>query len=284
MQVSQDEVNDFLSQWSGNISGDFMYRIVGALLVLFIGFWLIRYVARYIARYLQKSNVDTTVALFLENLIRYSLYAVLLVTALSVLGVPLSSVVAVLGASALAIGLALQDSLKNIASGVLIVLLKPYEVGEFVEINDRTGIVVEVSLYHTQIRTPDNKLLYVPNSNVMSDHIINYSDLEIIRVDMVFGIGYEDDIRKAKAILQEIVDRDERILTEPAPVIAVGELGDSSVNLVVQPFAKRDEALQVRYDTTEQVKLRFDEAGISIPFPQRDVHLIAPAAPVNGNN
>lgn len=284
MGVSQDEINDFLAQWSDNIQGNLFLRIAGIAVLLLISHWLIQFITRRADRLMVRADMDTTLHLFLIRLLRYSLYALLIIILLSILGVPMTSVIALLGAAALAVGLALQDSLKNIASGVLIISLKPYTVGEFVEIDERTGTVIEVGLFHTRIRTPDNKLMYVPNANVMEENIINYSDLEIIRVDMVFGIGYEDDIRKAKAVLQEILRSDARILEEPVAVIAVSELADSSVNFVVQPYTERVDAMDVRYYVTEQVKLRFDEESISIPFPQRDVHLVNAEPSENGQS
>ena len=283
MGASQDEINDFLSQWTSNTQVNLVWRILGALFILLIAHWLIQFSSRRFESLLVRANVDDTLHLFLSRLFRYSLYALLIVTLLSILGVPMASIIAVLGAAALAIGLALQDSLKNIASSILIIILKPYIVGDFVEINDRTGRVREVGLFHSRIRTPDNKMLYIPNGEVMSGNIINYSRLEILRIDMVFGIGYEDDIRKTKQILEEILESDERILKEPEPMIAVKELGDNSVNFAVQPYAKLDDSMAVRYYVTEQVKLRFDEAGISIPFPQRDIHIINTASSENGN-
>lgn len=283
MGASQDEINDFLSQWANNTQGNLMWRILGALLLLLIANWLIRFVSRRFDKLLDRANIDNTLHLFLSRLFRYSLYALLFITILSILGVPTASIITVLGASVLAIGLALQDSLKNIASSILIILLKPYVVGDFVEINDRTGRVQEVGLYHSLIRTPDNKVLYIPNSDVMSENIINYSRLEIIRVDMIFGIGYEDDLQKAKQIFEEILAGDERVLEDPMPNVAVHDLGDNSVNFVVQPFAHLDDAIALRYHVTEQVKLRFDEAGISIPFPQRDIHIINTTTSENGN-
>jgi small conductance mechanosensitive channel len=261
-----------------------VWRIFGALLLLLLAHWLIRFVSRRFDKLLDRANIDNTLHLFLSRLFRYSLYALLFITVLSILGVPMSSIIAVLGASVLAIGLALQDSLKNIASSILIIILKPYVVGDFVEINDRTGRVLEVGLYHSLIRTPDNKVLLIPNSDVMSENIINYSRLEIIRVDMIFGIGYGDDLQKAKQILEEILASNERVLEDPMPNVAVHDLGDNSVNFTVQPYANLDDAVNLRYDVTEQVKLRFDEAGISIPFPQRDVHIINAITSENGKD
>lgn len=282
MQDSQDQVTDFLSQWSANVNGNLFLRIIGAAVLLLIALWVVRFIAHRAEVLMARSQMEDTLSQFLSRLLRYSLYGVIIIIVLTVLGVPMTSVIAVLGAGTLAVGLALQDSLSNIASGVLIIVLKPYVVKDFVEINERTGTVLEVDLFHTKIKTPDNKLLLVPNSNIMADDIINYSRLELIRVDMVFGIGYDDDIRQAKDIVQEILNRDERVEAEPEARVAVGELADSSVNLFVQPFTRRENAVDLRYHITEQVKLRFDEAGISIPFPQRDIHLFNTVAGENG--
>jgi small conductance mechanosensitive channel len=282
MEVSTDEVSDFLTQWSNNTQGNLLFRIVGALLFLLVAYFIIRFIVNRVDKLLDKTKMDSTLHLFLVRLTRYSLYALLIIILLSILGVPMTSIIAVLGAATLAIGLALQDSLKNIASSILIIVLKPYIVGDFVEINEKTGKVMEVGLFHTQIVTPDNKMLYIPNSEVMSENLINYSSLEIIRVDMIFGIGYDDDIRKARQVLEEVMKSDDRILEDPEPVIAVKELGDNSVNFAVQPYARRDDAVAVSYYVTEEVKLRFDKAGISIPYPQRDIHLINATPAENG--
>jgi small conductance mechanosensitive channel len=282
MVMFQQEGSDFMTQWLGNVQGNLIWRIVGALALLLFAHIIIRFVVNRVDHLLERSKMDSTVHLFLVRLTSYSLYALLIVTILSILGVPMTSIIAVLGAATLAIGLALQDSLKNIASSILIIILKPYVVGDFVEINEKTGKVIEVGLYHTRLLTPDNKMLYVPNSEVMSENLTNYSSMEIIRVDMVFGIGYDDDIREARQVLEEILLSDTRILQDPEPTIAVKELGDSSVNFAVQPYAKRDDAVAVGYYVTEQVKLRFDEAGISIPYPQRDVHMINMTAAEDG--
>lgn len=284
MGDSQDEINDFLTQWSANTQDNLLIRIAAGIVLLLIAHWLIRFIARRVDLLLTKADVDATLHLFLVRLTRYSLYALLIIILLSILGVPMTSIIAVLGATALAIGLALQDSLKNIASSILIIILKPYIVGDFVEINAKTGRVREVGLYHTRIRTPDNKMLFIPNSEVMSDNLINYSLLEIIRIDMVFGIGYDDDILQAKQIFEAILDDDDRVLKDPEPTIAVRELGDNSVNFAVQPYASLENSVGIRDSVTEQVKLRFDEAGISIPFPQRDVHIINPAVSENGGS
>jgi small conductance mechanosensitive channel len=281
MGVSQDEVNNFLLQWASNTQGSLLWRILGAAALLLVGLWLVKFFSKRADNLLTRVNFDATLHIFLSGLIRYSLYALLVVIILSVLGIPMASLIAILGAAALAIGLALQDSLKNIASSILIIVLKPFVVGDFVEINSRTGRVYEIGLYHTRIRTPDSKILYIPNSEAMSENIINYSRLDITRVDMVFGIGYDDDLRHAKQILIDILKDNEDVLDDPAPIVAVRELGDNSVNFAVQPFVNLDNGITVRDAITEQVKLRFDEAGISIPYPQRDIHVISATSSSN---
>ncbi|MFN2138168.1 MAG: mechanosensitive ion channel family protein [Candidatus Promineifilaceae bacterium] len=284
MQVTPDEVNRFLSEWWTNIGGSLLWRILGVFILLLMAHALIRFISGRAEKAMARSQMDVTLSMFFSRLIRYGLYALIIVIALAMLGVPMTSVIAIASASVLAIGLALQDSLKNIASGILIIFLKPYAVGDLVEINDRLGTVLEVGIYHTRLRTPDNKVMYVPNSNVMDENIINLADLNILRVDMVFGIGYDDDMRQAKSVLRAILDADGRILDDPPARIVVGELGDNSVNILVQPFTLRENALDVRYDITERVKLRFDEEGISFPYPQRDVHLFTAETAENGHS
>jgi small conductance mechanosensitive channel len=184
--------------------------------------------------------------------------------------------VAILGAATLAIGLALQDSIANLASGVMIITLRPFKVGDYVETANEKGFVTDIRLFHTLLTTRDNKAIFLPNKDVMGNNITNYSDTPLIRLDLVYGISYSDDVLKAKRILGEIVAADDRVAKDPAPMIFVKELGDNSVNLIAWVNIDVKDELVVTYDTTEQVKLRFDREGISIPFPQRDVHLFQP--------
>jgi small conductance mechanosensitive channel len=284
MDVSEQDVNQFFSEWSQNIGDNFLPSLIVSIIILVVGYWVTRLLTRAFTRALQRSKVEETLQKFFGQLVHYSLLALVVLVALTNLGIPTASLVAVLGASVLAIGLALQDTLSNLASGVLIIFLRPYKVNDFVEIGNELGTVNEVAFFHTELRTPDNKVLLIPNSDVMDGNIINYSEMEWIRVDMTFGISYDDDLLHAKRILQEIVAADERIPKDPAPVIAVEELGDNSVNLAVRPYTKLDNFLQVRFDVTEQVKLRFDEEGLTIPFPQRDVHVIGSPLPLNGSS
>ena len=196
-----------------------------------------------------------------------------IVASLDQLGVDTTSLVAILGAAGLAIGLSLQDSLKNFAAGVMLLVFKPFKSGDFVEAGGTAGTVNKIGIFTSTMTTPDNKEIIVPNGAIYSGTITNFSAKETRRVDMVVGIGYDADLLKAKQVLQEMVEADPRILQEPAPTIAVAELADSSVNFVVRPWVQSADFWGVKFDFTEAVKLRFDKEGISIPFPQMDVHL-----------
>lgn len=248
-------------------------RILGSIAIFIVGRWAAHLVIHGLKKLLEKSKVDQTLVSFLGNVLYYLLLAVVIIAALGNVGVATTSVVAVLGAATLAIGLALQDSLGNLAAGVMIILLRPYRVGDFVEINGEDGFVSDIQIFHTTLTSRDNKTVFIPNSDVMSSNIVNYSKTEWVRLDLVYGIGYDDDLLQAKQILQEIVQAEARVATEPKPVVAVQELGDNSVNLAVRPYVKPEDMIPVSFAITEQVKLRFDAGGISIPFPQRDVHL-----------
>ncbi|MDX1416532.1 MAG: mechanosensitive ion channel [Candidatus Promineifilaceae bacterium] len=274
--------NDFFNRWSNSSISEIVISLIVAVVIFIIGRWIARLLTSAVDRALQRSNVDITLRNFLRQITYYGLLAVVFVMVLAYLGIPTTSLVAILGASTLAIGLALQDTLGNFAAGILIIFLKPYRDGDLVEIGDKVGAVREVGFFHTELRTPDNKIVLIPNSDVMDGNIINYSEMDWIRVDMTFGIGYDDDLLKAKRILQDIVAGDERVTSDPAPIIAVEELGDNSVNLAVRPYVKLEDFVDVRFDITEKVKLRFDEEGISIPFPQRDVHLVGSLPSANG--
>ncbi len=284
MDVSEQDITEFFTEWSSNVGGNFIPNLIVSIIILIVGRWLARLITKIVEKAMQRAKVDEILQKFFSQLVYYGLLAVVIIMALTNLGIPTASLVAVLGAFALAVGLALQDTLGNLASGVLIIMLRPYEDGDIVEIGDQRGTVTSVGFFHTQLRTFDNKVLLIPNSDVMDGNIINYSELDWIRVDMTFGIGYGDDLLKAKRLLQEILSADKRITDDPPAIIAVEELGDNSVNLAVRPFTKLDDMLQVRFAVTEQVKLRFDAEGISIPFPQRDVHLIGHQIPLNGSS
>ncbi len=210
---------------------------------------------------------------FLSSIINIVLMLFVIVAALNRLGVNTASLVALLGAAGLAIGLSLQDSLKNFAAGVMIILFKPFKLGDFVEAGGATGVVEKITIFSTQFKTGDNKEIIVPNGAIYGGMIVNYSTKETRRIDLVFGIGYGDDIKKAKEIIIDILNSDEGILKDPEPTVALGELADSSVNFNVRPWVKSADYWPVRADILEKIKIAFDENGISIPYPQMDVHL-----------
>lgn len=247
--------------------------IVIALAIFFIGRWVIKQLIKVLERVLRKSSVDDMLVNFIGSIANVVLLLFVIVASLNQLGVDTTSLIALLGAAGLAIGLSLQDSLKNFAAGVMLIIFKPFREGDFVEAAGVSAVVEKIQIFNSVMRTGDNREVIVPNGAIYSGVIINYSARDTRRVDMVFGIGYDDDLRKAKAVLTEIIEADERILKDPAPVIAVSELADSSVNFVVRPWVNSADYWAVLWETTEAVKLRFDEEGISIPYPQMDVHL-----------
>lgn len=207
-----------------------------------------------------------------------ALLTFIIIAALATLGVQTTSFIAVIGAAGLAIGFALQGSLSNFAAGVMIIIFRPFKVGDYVEVGGASGTVEAIHIFSTIVNTPDNKKIIIPNSRVSGDTITNYSANDIRRVDLVVGVSYGDDIRKAKQILEKILSEEQRILKDPPFTIGVMELADSSVNFAVRPWVKTSDYWAVYFDLTERVKTTFDENGISIPFPQRDIHLFQEAA------
>jgi len=251
-----------------------------ALATLAIGWIMTKVIVGIIRRAMKRGKVDGTLTGFVCNMAYMALMTLVVISFVGKLGVQTTSFVAVIGAAGLAIGFALQGSLSNFAAGVMLIVFRPFNAGDFIEAAGTSGIVEELAVFATTLRTPDNKTITVPNGSITAGNITNFSRKPTRRVDLVFGIGYGDDIAQAKRVLQEIVSADPRVLPEPAAMIAVSELGESSVNLVVRPWVNSPDYWNVLCDLTERVKLAFDEHGISIPFPQRDVHLIqsAPAA------
>jgi small conductance mechanosensitive channel len=247
--------------------------LVGAVLILVIGWIVARIVTRIMRRLLDRSRVDPTLVSFLTSLTYIGLMAFIVIGALGKLGVQTASFVAVIGAAGLAIGFALQGSLANFAAGVMLILFRPFKAGDYVEAGGVAGSIEEVQMFATVFKTPDNRRIVVPNASITSGSITNYAAHDTRRVDLVFGIGYGDDISLAKQVLQEILQAEERVLKDPEPTIAVSELADSSVNFVVRPWVMTADYWGVYFDLTERVKLAFDARGISIPFPQRDVHM-----------
>ena len=248
-------------------------NIIIAILTFIIGRIIARKLAELTRKIMVKANVDETLRGFLRNIIYYALLAAVVVMALGQAGLNITSFLAVLGAAGLAVGLALKDSLSNFAAGVMLIMLNFFKKGDYVTVAGESGTVLAIKIFNTVLNTPDNRQIIIPNSAILSSSITNVSANDTRRVDLVFGIGYEDDLLKAKTVLEKIISDDSRILADPAPVVAVSELADSSVNFVVRPWVKSSDYWNVYWDLTEKVKLTFDAEGISIPFPQTDVHL-----------
>lgn len=251
----------------------FLPQLFLALLVLIVGWWVIRRVVKAVEAGLQRGSADATLSRFLLSLLSMGLKALLLISVASMVGIATTSFVAVLGAAGLAIGLALQGSLANFAGGVLILLFRPFRVGDFIEAQGVAGTVKEILIFSTVMKTPDNKRIIVPNGPLANDNITNFSAEDRRRVDLVFGIGYDDDLKQAKAVLERLIREDERSQDDPAPLIVISELADSSVNITTRTWVQASDYWGFRFDLIERVKLAFDAEGISIPYPQQDIHL-----------
>ncbi len=247
--------------------------LIMALLIFFIGKWIANLLTKGFKKALKKAKVEKILVDFLAGIVKTVLFIFVVVAALSQLGVQTTSLVALIGAAGLAVGLALKDSLQNFASGVMLIIFRPFKTGDYVEAGGASGTVENIAIFATTMKTPDNKEIIIPNGNIYGEKIVNYSARPTRRVDMVFGIGYDDDLKKAKTILTELMDGDPRILKDPAPVVAVSELADSSVNFIVRPWVNAADYWALYWDMHERVKLKFDEEGISIPYPQMDVHM-----------
>jgi len=260
---------DYLSINAIDLAG----KIVGALVIFYGGRWLAGLAVGALRKVMQRQEIDKTLETFVCNLVRMALLVVVIIAAISALGIQTASFIAIFGAAGLAVGLALQGSLSNFAAGVLIVLFRPYKVGDWVEAAGISGAVEQVQILTTVLKTGDNKQIIVPNSQIMDSIITNYSANDTRRVDMVVGVSYDDDLDKVRKTVEELVAADDRILDAPACTIAVSELADSSVNFVVRPWVKSADYWGVMFDLTEAIKKRFDQDGISFPFPQQDVHL-----------
>jgi len=256
-----------------NLLVDWGAKLGVALAIFIVGRWNVGRLVSAIEQLMLRRANGPTLARFVCSILRWVGLLFVLITALSHLGIDTTSLVALLGAAGLAVGLSLQDSLGNFAAGVMIIVFKPFKKGDFIDAGGAMGTVDAISIFTTIMTTPDNKEIIIPNGSIIGGNITNYSARPTRRVDMVFGISYDDDLQKAKAILQEIIAADSRVLSEPAPVVTLGELADSNVNFLVRPWVNAADYWGVMWDTTEQVKLRFDAEGISIPFPQMDVHL-----------
>ncbi|EGU29203.1 small-conductance mechanosensitive channel [Vibrio ichthyoenteri ATCC 700023] len=248
-------------------------NIISAVLILFIGNIVAKMVANSVAKMLEKKKMDKAVIEFIHGIVRYTLFVIVLIAALSRIGVQTASVVAVIGAAGLAIGLALQGSLSNFAAGVLIVGFRPFKSGDYVEVGGVAGSVEAIQIFQTVLKTPDNKMVVVPNAGVIGSPITNYSRHDTRRVDLTIGVSYSSDLKLTKKVIQEALEKDERILKDHDITIGVVALADSSVNFVVRPWCKTADYWDVYFDSNQAIKEALDANGIEIPFPQMDVHL-----------
>jgi small conductance mechanosensitive channel len=262
-----------MEDYSKYLSFENFENIVYALIILVLGRIIVGILTRVIRRLMVRNKIEETLTKFVVSLTKVALLTFVVIAAIRQLGVETNSFVAIIGAAGLAVGFALQGTLANFAAGVMLIIFKPFKAGDFIEGGGSAGTVDAVQIFNTILKSPDNRKIIIPNSKLTGDNIINYSAMEQRRIDLVFGIGYDDDIKKAKATLEKILSEDERVLKDPAPTVAVLELGDSSINFVVRPWVKTSDYWAVYFDVTEKVKLTFDNEGISIPFPQRDIHL-----------
>ena len=248
-------------------------KIITALLTLIIGLWIIGILTRSIGKGMDKRNVDPSLKPFIKSLINAVLKVMLIISVIGMVGIQATSFVAVLGAAGLAVGLALQGTLQNFAGGVIILLLKPFKVGDFVTVSGESGTVNSIQIFNTFLKTPDNKVIIVPNGQAANSITTNFSAEETRRVDFTFGVGYGDSTQKTRETLIDLINADDRILKDPEPFVAVSELGDSSVNFVVRVWVKGSDYWGVFFDMNESVYNKFNEVGLNIPYPQMDVHV-----------
>lgn len=261
------------------VAAEWGLKVLGAVVIVIVGRWLALAVRKGLAASLNRSKLDETLVRFLCSLAYIGLMTFVVIAALSKVGIQTASFIAVLGAAGLAVGLALQGSLANFAAGVLMIIFKPFKVGDYVEVAGKTGTVTEISIFTTELKTPDNQKVIVPNAKVTGDSITNVTANDTRRLDLVASVSYNDDLDNVQAVLEDILREDERLLKDPPPTIGVVEMADSSVNFVVRPWVRTEEYWSIYFDMQKTIKQRFDREGISIPFPQQDVHLHGMAAP-----
>lgn len=267
--ADQDPValfNQYVLPWLDNI--------ILAIVIFVVGRWVVKLIVKLSEKLMSKAKFDALLINFVASMVGGVLTLLVIVAALDQLGVDTTSLIALIGAAGLAVGLALQGTLQNFASGVMLVLFKPFKVGDFVEAGGVAGVVEEIHIFSTIFRSGDNKEMIVPNGQIFGGTIVNFSARATRRIDLVIGIGYDADIKLAKETLESILSSDDRVLKEPAPIVAVSELADSSVNLVVRPWVKSGDYWGVYWDTLEAVKISFDDKNISIPYPQMDLHVV----------
>lgn len=266
MEIDIDTIREIALLWSGNI--------FFAILIFFIGKWAAKRISRVCKTIMRKSRMDETLIGFFGHVINAAVLGFVIIAALNKLGIETTSLAAVVAAAGLAIGLSLQGSLSNLAAGIMIIIFRPFRVGDYVEAGGTNGLVEEISIFTTNFTTPDNKHVIVPNNEITSGVITNYSAKPVRRIDLVIGVSYDDDLKKTREIIKQVIESDNTILEEPAVQIAVSELAESSVNFVVRPWVKTENYWSTRFDLIENIKIALDNAGITIPYPQRDLHII----------
>ncbi|MDJ0805307.1 MAG: mechanosensitive ion channel [Gammaproteobacteria bacterium] len=266
MELSLDTIlNTYLIPWGT--------KIILALLVFIVGKWLARLLSRALEKVMTKSKVDQMLVSFLGNIAYAALLAVVVLAALEQLGVNTTSALAILGAAGLAVGLALKDSLSSFAAGVMLIIFRPFKLGDFVEAGGTAGVVEEIRIFHTVLKTGDNREVTMPNAQIYGGTIVNYSARDTRRIDLVIGIGYDDDIKKARDLIKGVLEANETVLKDPTPNVMLLELGASSVDFAVRPWVKTGDYWATRADLMEAIKAVFDKEGVSIPYPQQDIHL-----------
>jgi small conductance mechanosensitive channel len=280
MQViptSVEDVNHLWIQVQG-VATDWGLKALAALAIFIIGRWVAMAIRRGVRRVMERGSVDPIIVGFVGSIVYIALLAFVVIAALGQLGIQTTSFIAILGAAGLAVGLALQGSLANFAAGFLMIIFRPFKVGDFIEAAGVAGVVKEIQIFTTTLKTGDNKTIIIPNAKISGDNITNYSTEANRRVDMTVGVAYDADLSKVRDVLNDIISKDARIQPDPPPQVAVAELADSSVNFIVRVWTKTGDYWAVKFDVTETIKERFDEAGIGIPFPQRDIHIVSGSA------
>jgi len=256
-----------------NLGIDYGPKLIGAILVLLLGLWIIKLITKTVAKLMKKRNVDPSLASFIRSMTNILLKVLLVISVMGMVGIEMTSFIAILGAAGLAVGMALSGTLQNFAGGVMILIFKPFKVGDYIEAQGYAGTVHEIQLFNTLLKTVDNKIVIIPNGGLSTSSMINYSAEPLRRVDWTFGIGYGDDIDKAKAVIFKLIEADKRILKDPEPFAAVSELADSSVNFAVRVWVKGEDYWGVFFTMNETVYKTFSVENLNIPFPQMDVHV-----------
>lgn len=256
-----------------NLGIEYGPKLIGAILVLLLGLWIIKLITKTVAKLMKKRNVDPSLASFIRSMTNILLKVLLVISVMGMVGIEMTSFIAILGAAGLAVGMALSGTLQNFAGGVIILIFKPFKVGDYIEAQGYAGTVHEIQLFNTLLKTVDNKIVIIPNGGLSTSSMINYSAEPLRRVDWTFGIGYGDDIDKAKAVIFKLIEADKRILKDPEPFAAVSELADSSVNFAVRVWVKGEDYWGVFFAMNETVYKTFSAENLNIPFPQMDVHV-----------